>query len=788
MNAVIAPEVNAGLKDKTEIRATDFDNILEHYKDSIEVLSLDCFDTLLWRKTAAPKDVFYLMQQRPLFQSLGITAYQRINAAAQAYRLKFLRDGNREIKLRDIYEHFTSFTQAQKDALVEEEVLAEMDSCYPFPPVVDLIRKAQSYGMKIVIVSDTYLEEPQLRKLLAHCLPQDVMNSISQIFCSSEYGKSKSTGIFEDVLLSLAKPAASILHIGDHKTADFEAPKKVGIKALHFLQFEAKIADFLRMQHTSVALMALSEPSIKTLRSPRYSPFRGILSACNYNAEKPETLIGYMTFGPIFYAFANFIEKETEELKRAGKRPKVFFLMRDGYLLSKSCEAFSGKEVGKCVRIRKFVAVASSFKTREDVDFYLSSITPQYYNLHVICEQLLLPQALTNQIIQIAYSSPNPEKMFNDIIHRDEILQVIFKLSADYRERLKRYMQKEMNLEAGDTVVLVDVGYIGVTQKHLSRALSNELNVDFFGLYLIASHEPDRPPSKALMTSTSCDHGLFEQSCTYKEGSVLGYDEEGNPIFDQVKLSDEQYAKVKLVQDESLRFIKDAKAFFSKSNGVLSDQILQETALASLRRHVYLPMDAEVTYYQQFQHDKDMGPNLNKTMFNVSRSNEILKHSSIPFNIHPYEMRAANLEITLSSMIQRALSLEFNPDEMSLNQETLNVVVVQGGKTKEMTVKSVLTHDGYYAFFIPNLGQAQIGILFGKNYEWLQIETIRLVGQTNKNADAINKLFVFTQIENRKGNLFECETDNAMLVILPVQDNAVQGYQFVYRPIIKRIS
>ncbi|RWM26996.1 hypothetical protein, partial [Mesorhizobium sp.] len=46
---------------RTNIKVHDIPTILDDFGDSVKVLSLDCFDTLLWRKTATPRDVFAVL-------------------------------------------------------------------------------------------------------------------------------------------------------------------------------------------------------------------------------------------------------------------------------------------------------------------------------------------------------------------------------------------------------------------------------------------------------------------------------------------------------------------------------------------------------------------------------------------------------------------------------------------------------------------------------------------------------------------------------------------------------
>ncbi|MER8531122.1 hypothetical protein, partial [Mesorhizobium sp. M1272] len=166
--------------------------------------------------------------------------------------------------------------------------------------------------------------------------------------------------------------------------------------------------------------------------------------------------------------------------------------LRDAFLLSAACEAYARKPVGKLVRIRKFVAIAASFKTRADIDYYISGIEPEFDTLHAIAKQLLLPPEATELLIRVAHQSGDPKTAFHQLLHDEDVLELILKNSCALRARLMRYMSKELELEEGDTIILADTGYNGRTQEHLARTFKEELNIDILGRYVFASDEPYR--------------------------------------------------------------------------------------------------------------------------------------------------------------------------------------------------------------------------------------------------------------------------------------------------------
>ncbi|MER8798087.1 hypothetical protein NKH75_28520 [Mesorhizobium sp. M0984] len=119
-------------------------------------------------------------------------------------------------------------------------------------------------------------------------------------------------------------PASQLLHIGDNEVADAQAPRKLGVRALHFLQFDREVADFLRLQRAASSLIVLEQPAPEAVVLPCYSPFRPIFSVANLQPYAPETVIGYMSFVPVLYSYARFLMDEVETLEQQGKRVRFF--------------------------------------------------------------------------------------------------------------------------------------------------------------------------------------------------------------------------------------------------------------------------------------------------------------------------------------------------------------------------------------------------------------------------------------------------------------------------------
>lgn len=806
--------MDAALNDnfKPQIRTNELLTTFDTYLPKIKVLSLDCFDTIIWRNTATPTDVFYTIQQASSFKSLGFTANLRIQAEKNARQKKIVSHTSNEVTLTDIYlASYPTLSPTEINTLIEAEMNAEKNACYAFPPIIDLIRNAHANGIKIIIVSDTYLSEPQLRELLAHVLPPDVLSMIADIFCSSEYGQSKAIGLFQQVLKKLGEKPHSILHIGDSQTADYKAPRALGMHAVHFQHHHDEIIESLRMQAVASSFI---DPTIRTTR-PLVSPFRGLLATNQFSSHDIADAIGYAALGPIMYTFGRFICDEITELHHLGKNPKVVFLMRDAYLPSLICEKLAGKALGKRIRISRFTAYAASFRTQNDVDLYLMDKV-QSGRYEDICKQLLLPENVMHSIIKKVKAASEPTLTFIREIHKEKNLNMIFSASANARKRLRRHLEKEVDLKTGDTLVFVDLGYTGTAATKLAPVFKDEMNVDIIGRYLIALQTPQWELSrKGLLDPANYDNkaltmlvtyiALLEQMCTSNEKSVIDYDDEGNPIFSDTDMSEDQHNKLNELQAACIRFTQDAKLFFDATQIHPSLASMRDAAAINLCRLLFLPTKRELDYLQTFKFDFNLGTNEVLPIFDLEKgltglrrrswlhcSKENLQNMRMNY---PAEWRAASIELALTLMAQHRFGLEFALNDLSHRRDEIQILIIHDKEVSPLTLEAMPTHDGYFSILIPIINKnCQIAIQFGEKYKWLEIESAEIIKLTAlysqkefECTEDASPYLAANEMISKSGGLFECLSSNSCLVFSPNADIQAGNYilRMVYRPIVK---
>lgn len=792
------------------VRTHELSSILDRYGDKIKLLSLDCFDTILWRKTAAPRDVFFNLAKNKTFNSLGFNAFTRISAEGKTRQMMALSKGSIEVTLKDIYQNgFCPITDEQVEQMIKDELEAEIDACYAFFPMLELIEAAHQRNIKIIIVSDTYLKEQQLRFLLSKTMPSSVLDKISAIYCSCEYGKSKTNGIFFDVLKKSKLPPEAILHIGDNLAADYVMPRALNLNALHFVQQDESINNLIRLQDISAKML---NPAISSTH-PLYMPFRPVLSLGTGVNVTPETIIGYASLGSIMYPFAQFICQEYDKLLEENKKPKLIFLMRDGYLPYLACTELAGKEIGKKVRISRFASYAASFCTAEDVDSYLIEIgaTDRFYD---VARQLLLPEKVYEPLITVAMRSENPSYEFCKQIRRPDIVRIILNKSKSYRERLMRHLESEIGLEKGDTLVFVDLGYSGTAQRRLAPVF-NKMGIDVVGRYLLSLRIPGWETNRrGLIDPSWCEDRaahtlvmyitLLEQLCTSNEKSVIDYDDKGVPIYSDVVMSDHQHQKLLNIQSECVRFIRDAKQFYNRSGFTIPSDMLRQAALNELTRLIFFSTEQELQYLQSFQAEMNLGTKDILQVFNPEQGLIGLRRRGMFYmekpskktrTNYPAELRAAGIELVLSLIAQHRFGLDLKLKDMSIRKEFLQIIFRQGNETFKTTTDAVATHDGFFALWLPTQNTTEI--VFGEKYKWMQIESAEYIPmqafasqtETQNTADAWSSIS-YDKITDHGGKVLELLTPESKIIAAPVSKSNTNEFvlRIVFRPIMKHME
>jgi hypothetical protein len=477
--------------------------------------------------------------------------------------------------------------------------------------------------------------------------------------------------------------------------------------------------------------------------------------------------------------------------------------------------AIAGADVGHAVAISRFAAFASSFRTADDVDRYLCRFAGSK-RFDDLCRQLLLPDDVARPIIAAAGKKNRPVDEFLRRVRRPEVLELIFQASRRYRGRLYRYLERTCGLTRGDTLMFIDLGYEGTAQRLLEPVLKDELDVDIVGRYLMVVGTPGWESSRrGLIDPSWCDEraimalvdyvSILENICTSDAQSVVDYDEDGGPIYAPRVIAREQLERTRPVQQACCAFAADAEAFFAAVGRRPPLEAMRRAALGQMGRLFYLPGEHELAFLEGFHLDLNLATSDALRLFDPEEGLTGLRRRGLFFMEqgvkqrrlnYPIELRHAGIELSVMLLAQQRFRLGFVHGDFAMRREAVPFVIAGPGGESAAVAEAHATHDGFFALLVP-LGAADrgVGVLVGRAYQWLQIESVELVGtgalytdSESQHTEDLADRVMPEGMEARGPGLYEC-TPDAFLFIPPLPGRKVGGRvacRIVYRPIARR--
>lgn len=191
-----------------------------------DIVSLDLFDTLIFREALSPECIFYRMLNHDAPRKSGLDrswAAVRQKAGRRLARLS----PRGETTLSRIY-NFLATTGVLPwnlaSRMMEIELLEERRSWRPNTEMLRFAQTLGNQGISAVVNSDTYLPVDEIKRWTDRFLPGVAL------YCSSATMRTKTSGRAFAYLKS-KYPGAKILHIGDNLHSDGIMPRKLGIQS-----------------------------------------------------------------------------------------------------------------------------------------------------------------------------------------------------------------------------------------------------------------------------------------------------------------------------------------------------------------------------------------------------------------------------------------------------------------------------------------------------------------------------------------------------------------------------
>lgn len=699
---------------KMTVTATGIADLLDGAPEEVRILSLDCFDTLLWRNCQAPVDVFT--------DCGGI--WQRTRAERRARKQRRFVDGKTEVSIEQIHQALRPRAdQARVAEAVAAELAAEARHCYAFAPTVALMKAAKAKGLEVIIVSDTYLCEAQLYALIAAAAGPEVVCLIDRIFCSATYGVTKAGGLFEPVLAELGVPPHTILHLGDNKKADHDAPDALGIHAVHFRQFDATAEQRLRLEAAAAAIL---DPAARTAR-PVFQPHRAPV-ALRAEAD-PAWALGHDVLGPLMHAFTQWVAAEAAALGDA----KIVFLLRDGHLPQRVFEAVTGA-ASAAAEISRFTARRAGFVDASSIAGFLTGEI-QHGRVNLLARQLGLSREEGEKL------GRGGQAGFERAALQPHNVRKIVERSHAFGQKLFAHLAR-LGIERGDTVMLVDLGYNGTVQDYLEDALAERFDLTFAGRYLLLREEADTGhDKKGFFDPRSLDYNalhalsgpiaLIEQLSTIALGSVENYAPNGEPVRKAAGAKGAQNEIRDRVQDGCVAFARNAANGIHRAPASDDAAARHAMAAASLARLLFMPIAEEVELFQAFEHDVNLGTDDLIDLLDPEAATLGLRRRGF-FYLNtakrvflPGELQPQGLPLNLSLFSANRLALDLRGADFRGPALKLPVILADDRSQTVIEVEAYPTHDGYYLATIPvGAGRFAAGIQLGALCDWAEVDEV----------------------------------------------------------------
>jgi hypothetical protein len=358
--------------------------------------------------------------------------------------------------------------------------------------------------------------------------------------------------------------------------------------------------------------------------------------------------------------------------------------------------------------------------------------------------------------------------------------------------------------------MFVDLGYVGTAQSLLKDVLKQDLNVDLIGRYLIAQLAgPGQPDRKGLIDASRQDVRVlqaltgeyiagFEMLCTQAAPSTVGYTDAGEPVFSEAALGEEQHAAVAAIQAGCLRFIADARALAACHQPRPDPAASARSVAIDLARMLYFPSPLDIQCMESFQFDFNLGTDRELVLFDAEAGLRDMRRQGFGYmnagldHLRTnYAMELRQIDLSLSALLFAQNRFGFNvmPSEASYRSETLQVLLTNPREHLVKDLAAAATHDGYFALRLPLGAGLDVGVLFGRAYSWVQIDSVQLVeaGRAEAGVDMEpGRAIVFDGMEHADNGLFQVGVDGMMyLPGLPEYARPGLVCRVVFRPIAR---
>lgn len=510
---------------------------------SFKYVSFDIFDTLIKRNVAIPKDVFMYVEDT--YNSVSAFPISFYSQRIEAERYVRSHAKKEDVTLDEIYNQI-DLTDKEKKILKEIELDTEIRVCVPNYQMRHIFEKCLDSGKKVIIISDMYLPEDIISKILY----KNGYRGYYKLYLSSTIGLRKLSGnLFQYVLDDLQINKNDIIHIGDSKRADILACWKKGIKTGY-------------IQRNTVNTNFVGAKDIYTVKYSPYLFVNNIIPKYSDNTEMFQW--GYEAFGPMLLGFCRWIHNTVHE----NKIEQIFFLARDMYLVIKIYALLYPQEHVQYLEVSRKSLRRAYVKLAKQLSAVFDTISRGTYSICTICESLELD---TDKILfdcsnnGVIFSGSDKFPSFGTSEY-NIINEVIMRHLESLDECAYKYLDF-MGVTHNKKTAIVDIGWHCALQNMLEKISGKKViglyfgsairetfdKMDRYGYWFYAENE-----SSAVRQMSIAN--FLETMLLPNIGTVVDYREDDEkriiPIYGMCEM-DETYKLVEEFQQGAMQFVLD---------------------------------------------------------------------------------------------------------------------------------------------------------------------------------------------------------------------------------------
>lgn len=515
--------------------------IINHY----DVVSFDIFDTLICRKAYNPDDIFYKIEEQTKVKN-----YIKYRKEAE---LKAREIYNRDVNIYEIYDQLQKIlklSDKDKNKYLNYEIDIELDLCYPRQEMLEFIKSIKN-KKKIILVSDMYLTKSIIEKMLIKCGYKDLYE---KFYVSNEYNARKDTGELFDIV---SKDYNKIIHIGDNKTSDGNMAINKNIDSLVISTTKSFVKN-IKINNYGESIVFGNVLNKELFNSP----FITDVNSFKINNLKE---FGYTIFGPLFLKYITWINNNTKD-------EEYLFVSREGHFLIKLFEYYSKLTKTKLINNNYFLtsrraATVANFNTKKDI---LALLDIQYKGTLKDLLFYRIGYEYTGKNINIEL--PDDKEKVIEVVNNN--LKEILNNSKKEKDNYIKYISNNIKNWKKKNLCIIDLGYSGTVQYHLSKMLDKKIN----GKYFVVSSNVK--PLKIGCKVESClnkvnnkennnnfiylNSLLLEAFLTAPHGQVRCFDDNGKPIYNDNTISKEDFDLLEDIYLGITNYLKDIYEILNK--------------------------------------------------------------------------------------------------------------------------------------------------------------------------------------------------------------------------------